>query len=180
MRPEPRQHLPCYSDAPLALLETGGNCGLLSAWGVLRHFRKRTNSAKLIKRCGYTRRYGVFTIGLACALAEAGLRVSFHTQLDPDPKPLERRLYRRAHRLGIPILPAADILTLVAASRRGELPIVFYDTKDGVGHFSPLIGARGRKLLLPYGEDGGLRVNEFERAWSAPGICRQAVVTKAA
>lgn len=179
MPSESCQSLPCYSDAPLALLAVDGHCGLLAAWVVLRHFHKRVSSAKLIKQCAYTRRYGVFTIGLACALAESGLRVAFHTEFDSDPKPLERQLYGRARRLRVAILPAADISTLVAASRHGDLPIVHYEARDGAGHFSPLFGARGRTLLLPHDEQGGLRLSEFERAWSAPGICRQAVVATA-
>ena len=175
-----RRSLPCYSNAPLALLGTDGHCGLLAAWVVLRHFQKRVSSDKLIKQCAYTRRYGVFTIGLACALAEAGLRVTFHTDVDPDPKPFERRQYARARRLGVPILPAADIPTLLEASRRGDLPVVFYDSSDGVGHFSPLIGMRRRTLLLPHDQHRSLRISEFQRAWNAPGIFRQSVVASAA
>jgi len=78
---------PSYADAPSSLLAADGHCGLLTAWTVLRYFGKRVSATKVIKACRYTRRYGVFTIGLATALAEHGLSVKFHTQRDPQPTP---------------------------------------------------------------------------------------------
>ena len=106
---------PDYADAPAPLLAADGHCGLLAAWTVLRYFRKRPSAARLTKACGYTRRYGVFTIGLATALAEHGLAVQFYSQRDSRPKPIERRLYGRARRLGVAIRPATRLERLLAS-----------------------------------------------------------------
>jgi hypothetical protein len=57
--------LPNWQEAPNLLLETDGHCGLLAAWMVLRHFKKRVSANHLAEACGYTKRHGVFTIGLA-------------------------------------------------------------------------------------------------------------------
>src|SRR2546426_1160833 len=73
---------PDWCDAPEELLAMEGHCGLLAAWAVLRHFGKRISVPKLVRACGYTKRHGVFTVGLAAGLKEHGLRVSFHS--DPD------------------------------------------------------------------------------------------------
>lgn len=141
---------PDYADAPRKLLATDGHCGLLAAWTVLRHFGKRVSAARLIKACRYTRRHGVFTIGLATALAEHGLSVQSHSNRDPRPTPLERRLYRRARELGVPILPATSLRRLAASFARRSVPIVFWDTATGVGHSSPLLGVRRGRSACPF------------------------------
>ena len=135
MRRRELSDFPSWTDAPLALLTRDGHCGLLAAWVVLRHFRKRTSSAQLIKDVAHSNKHGAFTIGIAHALAKAGLRVRFHTDLDPDPKPIERRLYRMAERQGAAILPAVEVSTLLASVRAGSIPVVFYNVDDGSGHF---------------------------------------------
>ena len=167
---------PSYADAPSSLLAADGHCGLLTAWTVLRYFGKRVSATKVIKACRYTRRYGVFTIGLATALAEHGLSVQFHTQRDPQPTPLERRLYRRAHQLGISICPAMTLTRLAATVKCGSIPVVFWNTPDDVGHFSPLLGVRRGRVLLPNTMSGSTSVAEFEYGWRQPGIMKQAIV----
>src|SRR6266545_7912998 len=139
---------PDYSDAPAELLAVDGHCGPLAAWTVLRHFRKRTSAAKLLKACRYTRRHGVFAIGLAVALREHGLAVTFHTDPDRSPTSQERFLYARARHLGIAIEPALSLRAALAAAARGSVPIVLFQA-DRDPHFSPLIGRRRGRLLLP-------------------------------
>jgi hypothetical protein len=56
---------PEWWEAPQEILGIDGHCGLLAAWSVLRHFGKRISVPKLVKACGYTKRHGVFTVGLA-------------------------------------------------------------------------------------------------------------------
>jgi len=167
---------PDYSDAPASLLAADGHCGLLAAWTVLRYFGMRPSAAKLTKACGYTRRHGVFTIGLASALAEHGLAVEFYSQPDPRPKPIERRLYSRARRLGVAVRPATSLERLLSAIDRDHVPIVFYNTPDDVGHFSALLGSRRGRLLLPNTSTGSVSVDEFYRGWRQPGILRQAII----
>ena len=174
-----RKPFPRYEDAPRALRTMDGHCGLLAAWTVATHFHKRVSSATLIRQCGHTRRHGVFTIGLACALADIGLAVDFHTDPDPDPKPLERHLYPGAVRRGVQVLPAASVSMLLTTIGDGCIPIVSYDTAEGVGHFSPLLGVERGRLLLPHSAQGIMSRRAFEHAWRAPGICRQSIVVRA-
>ena len=132
--------------------------------------------AALEKACRHTRRHGVFTIGLAAALAQYGLGVAFHSRKDSHRHPIEVRLYRRALRLGVALLPATSLRQLVTAIDEDHVPIVFYNTRDNVGHFSPLLGARRGRLLLPNTVEGTVAVAEFERGWRQPGILQQAIV----
>lgn len=171
----PASQFPSYYEAPAALLALDGNCGPLSVWLLLRHFRKRTSSERIIRLCRYTKRHGTFTIALAVALREHGLKVSFHTEEDPTPMPVERRLYRTAERSGVVMGKALQVDELVPRIRQGEVAVVCFNTAAGDGHFSPLIGIKRRHLVLPYTERGEMDVEEFERRWTAPGICRQCV-----
>ena len=100
------------------------------------------------------------------------------TEVDPSPTPLERRLYRRAGRLGLTVGPAVSVPGLLARVRRGEIAIVCFDTAGGAGHFSPLTGVQGRRLLLPHTDLGGMDARTFGRRWTAPGICRQCVLVR--
>jgi hypothetical protein len=163
-------------DAPEGLWSYGGNCGLLAAWVAIKHYHRRTCSYRLTRMCGYTKRHGVFTIGLAVALREHGLDVQFHSDPDPDMKPIEGRFYSKARGLKIPILPAVSLGTLLQHIEGGHLPIVFFDTPEGDGHFSPLVGQKRGALLLPHVESGRMSRRTFLRRWSAPAILRQCVV----
>jgi len=166
---------PGYYEAPRALFALDGNCGPMSVWLLLRHFRKRTSSEQIIRLCRYTKRHGTFTIALALALREHGLRVNFHTEEDPAPMPIERRLYKTAERSGVVVGNALQVNELLNRIRSGEVAIVCFNTDAGDGHFSPLIGVKRRQLVLPYTDQGRMDVEEFERRWTAPGICRQCV-----
>ena len=147
---------PTLYDAPAKLWAVDGHCGLLAAWCVIRHFRRRTSADRLIQQCGYTRRHGVFTIALATALNEHGLDVTFHTEPDLDMNPLERRFYQSARVLRIPVLPPISVRELLAHTAAGRVPIVFHNTPTGQGHFSPLLGERCGRLILPHSESGGM------------------------
>lgn len=105
--------------------------------------------------------------------AEVGGFVNFHTEDDPAPMPIERRLYKTAERSGVVMGEALQVDELLHRIREGEVAIVSFDTVAQVGHFSPLIGVRRRRLILPYTDKGEMDVEEFERRWTAPGICRQ-------
>jgi hypothetical protein len=166
---------PGYYKLPGALLALDGNCGPLSVWLLLKLFRKRTSSERIVRLCRHSKRFGTYTIALAIALRELGLKVSFHSEEDPDPMPLERRLYRTAERLGVVMGKALQVDELLNRIRHGEIAIVFFDTDAGGGHFSPLIGVKRQRLVLPYTDVGEMDAEEFERRWTAPGICRQCV-----
>ena len=120
----------------------------------------------------------MFTIALATALREHGLDVTFHSDPDPDMKPQERRFYQRARALRIPLLPPVSVRELLAHTDAGCVPIVFHDTPSGQGHFSPLVGERRGRLMLPHSDGGGMSRRQFARRWSAPEICRQCVIVR--
>jgi hypothetical protein len=167
---------PGYIDAPVGLYAIDGNCGLLAAWGVLTYFRRRTSVRKLIKSCRYTKAHGVFTIALALALRDRGLTVVFHSEPDPAPKPIERICYARARAVGLPVKPAIGVLALVHQMDRQHVGIVFYNTSDDIGHFSPLLGLRSGNLRLPYSRAGSMSVREFSKRWREGGILRQCII----
>ena len=160
-------------EAPRVLLELDGNCGPMSVWLLLRYFRKRTSAERIIRLCRYTKRHGTFTIALALALKEQGLRVWFHTEEDPAPMRIERILSRMAERAGVGMGGPLQVDDLIHCVRGGAVGIVSFDTDEGTGHFSPIIGVRKRRLILPYTEQGSMDADEFEKKWAAPGICKQ-------
>lgn len=168
--------IPDWPQAPPALLALDGHCGLLAAWQVLRHFSRRVPASRIVPACGYTKRYGVFTIGLAAGLADLGLDVAFHSEPDPRVRAPERSCYSRARALGIPIEGALSLDQLLLTRRRRAVPIVFYDTPSGEGHFSPLIGERHGRLQLPLDDDRTVRRDDFLRRWVGPDVLRQAII----
>lgn len=168
--------LPKWWDAPNSLLEMDGHCGLLAAWMVLRHFKKRFSANDLAGDCRYTKKHGVFAIGLAAGLKSHGLRVSFYS--DPDLKigGFERRCYARAARTGLYPQPALELSAILKAQRAGAVPIVLFNSQSNVGHFSPLLGVHKRVLSLPLAEGKKMRMAQFVERWSEPGILRQCVI----
>jgi hypothetical protein len=167
---------PDWTDAPATLRHLDGHCGPLAAWAVLRHFRVRASAAAIIGAVRHSPR-GAFTIGIAVALAEMGLRVTFYSDPDPDVQPSERPLYGRAQRLGVVIEPAIGVQSLASAVRDGGIPVVFYRQRGG-GHFSPMLGVERGHVLLPYGLDEKISLTTFRRAWKQPGFCRQALIVR--
>jgi hypothetical protein len=131
-----------------------------------------------MRACGYTPRYGVFTIALATALREHGLEITFHSDSDPDMKPLERRFYRRAQNLQIRVLPPVTLPELLGHAAAGCVPIVFYDTPSGEAHFSPLLGEERGRLILPMSDGGSMTKQQFLRYWSGPEILGQCVIVR--
>jgi hypothetical protein len=172
----PNLELPNWWQAPNSLLEVDGHCGLLSAWMVLRHFRRRVSTKNFLSACSYTRRHGVFTVGLAAALKIHGLQVSFHTQPDLEIGGFERRCYSKAARIGIQPQPPLELSGVLRTLNSGAVPIVLFNTKSDVGHFSPLLGAHNGVLDLPLAEKERMRKSEFLHRWSEPGILRQCVI----
>ena len=130
----------------------------------------------LVKACRYTKKHGVFAIALAVALHERGLRVTFHTDPDPEPKRIERTCYARASALGLPVKPAIRLADLLKSVRPDQIAVVLYNSSRAEGHFSPLLGRRLDRLALPYDDDGGLDPRTFSRRWSAPEVLRQCVL----
>lgn len=169
------KNFPEYWSAPSKLLSLQNNCGVMAAWGVLRHFGKRVSSDRLIESCCHSRTKGVFAIVLAVAIREYGLSVSFHTAPDPAPHRLEKRYYRIAEDLGIPIERPISLPRLLALTGDSLVPIVLYNEENSA-HFSPLLGQEAGRLNLPYSTESVVSNAKFLRNWNAPEIYRQAIV----
>jgi hypothetical protein len=171
-----RSDFPHYEDAPACLLGLANNCGPLSVWMMLTYYRKRFRASLLPTLCKYSRKAGTFTIGLALALKSRGLAVSFKSSHDPAPTPAEKQLYALAKRRGIDLGREISLHDLRLAIEENRLPIVYFPTPEGNGHFSPLIGFRGRRVILPNTESGEMDVKKFERCWLMDGFYGQCVV----
>lgn len=170
--------LPAWIDAPASLVALDDHCGVLATWVVLRHFGVRISAASLLRGLRYSRKWGVFTIGIAVVLAHNGLDVVFHSDPDEDVQPLERALYARARRMGVQIQPAITVSRLAQAIAKGGVPVVFYRTASGEGHFSPVAGVGSRHILLPNDPEGRLSIGRFRRAWRQTGFPQQAVIVR--
>ena len=167
---------PDWSEAPDELLRIDGHCGLIAAWVVLRYFGRRVSAANLIKECRYTKRHGVFTVSLAAALKTYGLSVAFHSERDSHISGFERRCYFYARRLGVFAEAPLDVSELLRSRKRGNIPIVLFNTAANRGHFSPLLGLRNGILQLPLADGGKMPKSTFIDRWSDPGILKQCVI----
>jgi hypothetical protein len=163
-------------EAPEELIAMDGHCGLVAAWSVLRYFGVPTDVPRLVRACRHTKRHGVFAISLATCLKEHGLQVSFHSDPDNDIGGWERRGYVHAQRLGLQIMPALDVPTLLRERKRGRVPIVLYNTPSDSGHFSPVLSISRGVLHLPMADGGKMPLSEFLARWSAPRILRQSII----
>jgi hypothetical protein len=98
-------------------------------WQVLETFRIQTDPATIVQRCRFTRG-GVTTLGLALGFHEYGVRTELRCDgFSPD----ETALFHEAEQKGLPILPTADLKTMLAIP---ALLVVAYTTHDGIGHVS--------------------------------------------
>jgi hypothetical protein len=171
---------PDWWHAPNELFGNDGHCGLVAAWAVLHHFRRRVSVPKLIKECRYTKRHGVFAVSLAAALKTHGLSVSFHSEPDDNIGGFERRCYAYASGLGIVPEPPLELSEVLRRRSRGNIPIVLFNTPANVAHFSPLLGSRNGTLRLPLADGGKMSESTFIARWSGPDILRQCVIVRAA
>ena len=169
-------NFPDYWSAPYKLLQIDGCCGLVTAWGILRYFRKRSSSKRLIESCRYTNENGTFMIALAVALREHGLNIKFYSDNDPEPNPIEIESYKIAEQTGVEINNSISIGALISQTTPHSIPIVLYNTDENEGHISPLIGYENKEVLLPYSETEKMNRKEFIKRWSEKGILRQCIV----
>jgi len=169
-------NFPNYWSAPSKLLQIDGCCGLVTAWGVLKYFKKRTASKRLIESCQYTPEHGVFMIALAVALREHGLDVKFFSDIDSNPNAIERLCYKTADQIGVEINNSISEKSLISQINSISVPIVLYNTDENEGHISPLIGYENKKVLLPYSETGKMNIKEFVGRWNEKEILKQCIV----
>jgi hypothetical protein len=153
-----------------------GCCGPITAWGVLKYFGKHVSSARLVDACRYTKKHGTFLIALAVALRKFGLTVSFYSERDPNPTLIERRCLLIAEQTGIHIERAISLNMLLDKISPRHIPVVLYNTPEGNGHISPLLGVEGRSLMLPYAEEELMPKRVFLKRWNEPEIYKQCLV----
>lgn len=166
-----------YCQAPLGLRTLQGNCGPISVWMVLRQFSKRVGTARIVRACRHSKSVGCYSIGLAIGLCELGMHSVLSTDHDSSVVPAEKRLYKLAAKLEIPIEPAINLADLHQILLRYAI-IVYYESSNGNGHFSPLTGLRNGNICLPYSEQGFLSIKRFEEVWNRPGFPRQSVLVR--
>jgi hypothetical protein len=170
------KYFPKPIEAPLSLLSLESNCGIMTAWMVLRYFRKRVSLKNLLEACHYSRNNGTFTIGIAYAFKKLGLNVGFYSDLDNNKDPVEVLLYNKSKRIGLDVKNAITICDLLRSINNDCISVVFFDLDNGAGHFSPLIGRRNKHIILPYTETGKMSIEKFEKKWKANGNCRQCIL----
>ena len=166
---------PTYFDAPLKLLQTESNCGLVTAWAILKHFKKRTSSAKLIELSRHTKKHGTFAISLAVALRRHCLKVSFFSETDPNPNAIEKHCFRVAEEIEVDVQPAISLDLLLSKVSPRSVVVVLYNTPEDNGHLTPLLGVDGNNLILPFSDEGFMSKQEFLVRWSEPEIYRQSL-----
>jgi len=98
-------------------------------------------------------------------------------RLRPAHEQIERELGASEKRLAVPIKQAIDLSELPDLLKKYVI-IAAFNGAGGVRHFSPLSGVSRGKLILPYSDRGFLRLEDFERAWSAPGRARQCILIR--
>ena len=170
------EHYPESYAAPLRILRLEANCGLIAAWSAFKYFRKRVAAARLIQCCRHSNQ-GISTIAMALALHELGLSVAFYTDPDPLQTRMEKRCYQTARSVGLAILPALKLETLLVRVDKNHLAIVLYNENRGA-HSSPLLGVKDGKLWLPYASGNEAEMDEagFIENWDVPEICRQCLI----
>ena len=170
------ENYPESYDAPLRILRLEANCGVIAAWSAFKYFRKRVAAARLIQCCRHSNQ-GVSTIAMALALHELGLSVAFYTDPDLSQTQMEKRCYQTAQAVGLAILPALELETLLTRINKNHLAIVLYNENRGA-HFSPLLGVKGGKMRLPYASGNEKEMDKagFIENWDVPEICRQCLI----
>jgi hypothetical protein len=162
---------PSIESVPEELRKLDGACGPISVWLVLSRHGINAEPNDILRLCGYNEARGTFIVCMAEALQRLGLNVSFHSDPDPTPQADEVAAYRH-----VGVEPPKSVARLLESVRAGASVIVSYVALGGEGHFSPLAGARAKKLLLPYSLSGYMLRSEFLKRWRAPGIFRQTIV----
>ena len=173
---------PRQVDAPGSLQLLEGNCGALSVWQVLKYFGQDASTQEVLSACRFDAVQGVYAIGIAVALAEFGLRVSFFSDPDTDRNPQEQDLYARASALGVSLEPGVTLFELERAIERAPsdsgIGIILYEGALGEAHFTPFLGLLDDEIVAP-NEGDGLLIADVETRRSASGILRQAVAAHA-
>jgi hypothetical protein len=79
---------------------------------------------------------------------------------------------------GLGLKRAISIGEVLRTTNLKRIPVVFFETDQGNGHFSPLLGERSGNLLLPYSDTGYMPRAKFVRRWKSSGILRPCLIAE--
>jgi len=172
---------PNVFSAPDELLEDDAACGPLAVWQVLTHFGIVTSSDAIVTACRYDTEGGSHTVGLAVALARHGCTVSFYSEHDPSPEPVEIISYRELASLGIDATVPPDLATLLSGLDSEHVGVLLYQSRadSDFGHFTPILGVDERGVIAP-NESEEFSISQLDELWRVPGLFRQAIVASRA
>ena len=162
-------------DIPEQLQDLPANGGIYAVWMVFQHYGVDLEVADLVKLCRHNEEEGTSTISLAVALKQLGLKVSFHTDVDPDLQPTEQWFYQKATEMNISIEPAIDYAQIFQAVEQDKFVIAYYDTLEGVGNHSLIYSADLEEVCF-FDTFDAMPVPVFEQQRQVEGICRQVII----
>lgn len=162
-------------DIPEQLQDLPANGGIYAVWMVFQHYGVDLDVDDLVRLCRHNEEEGTSTISLAVALKQLGLKVSFHTDVDPDLQPTEQCFYQKATEMNIAIEPAIDYAQIFQAVEQGKFVIAYYDTLEGVGNHSLIYSADLEEVCF-FDTFDAMPVAVFEQQRQVEGICRQVII----
>ncbi len=157
----------------LANLEANG--GIFAIWKLFQHYGVDLVIEDLVQLCRHSAEEGTYGIALAVALKRLGLDVSFSTEHDPDPQPIELDFYQQASTLGIPVEAEMDYAAIQHAVNQGRFVIVYYDTLEGVGNHSLVYEIDDEEISF-FDSFEAMPAQVFEQQRQQEGICQQVIV----
>ena len=160
---------------PESLANLAANGGIFAIWKIFQHYGIDLVIEDLVQLCGHTAEEGTYGIALAVGLKKLGLDVSFHSDDDPEPQPIELEFYRAARQLNIAVSTALTYEEICQAVDDGRFVIVYYDTLEGIGNHSLVYEANTDEISF-FDSFESMPAAVFEQQRQQDGICRQAIV----
>lgn len=172
-----RRDFPLLVEVPTELRDMPSTCGPVAVWQVLKYYELTSLPIHLLQDCAFDPSIGTFPIGLAVALARAGLRVVFSSDEDTHPTLLEQELYSSALALGVQFAPGMTLSQLHEQLGEDGVSIVSYETDEHVAHthLTPVLGTYFDFVIAP-NEAQDIKIDWLESRRCAPGIFRQSVI----
>jgi hypothetical protein len=133
---------PHWKKAPPEIRDLNNNCGPLSMWQALEVLGLQVDPVTILRLTRFSPENGVLSIVLALGFHELGLRTEFRSE---GVCSVDKKFLLEATEKNLPILPPADLSTLLALP---ALTIIAYDTFDNAGHVSPISKLTENSVLV--------------------------------
>jgi hypothetical protein len=78
--------------------------------------------------------------------------------------------------LGIHVKRSIGLKALLAQINSSSIPVVLFNTPEGNGHLSPLLGVENGCVVLPYSGEMVMPKRVFLKRWSEPEVLRQCLI----